>query len=622
MFKKTISLLLLLSLATSMSAQNLDRDKVEDKYKWNLAEIYPTVDAWKAAKDALEERIADIAKYQGKLGEKADNLLYTLDTQADIYKELYRLYGYASQKSDENLNITENAALDQQMQSLATKASEVSSYMQPEILKIDAATIEKFYAEKPELKLYKKVIDNVQRNKAHTLTEEQEKIMASFGLVTGTMANVYGIFNNAEIPAAKVTLADGKDVDITNPMYVRLRSTENREDRAKIFDAFFNNYGKFKNTIAANLSGKVKADYVYAKNRNFKTALEASLNGPNIPVSVYKNLISNIHKSLPTLHRFLDLKKKMMGLDEIHYYDLYAPIVEAVDMNFTIEQGQDVILKAIAPMGKDYVATVQRAFDERWIDYMPTVGKRGGAYSSGASYDVHPYILMNWTDSYNSVSTLAHELGHTMHSYLSNTNQPFVYSDYATYVAEIASTCNESLLNNYMVKNVKSDKEKIYLLGSYLELLRNTIFRQTMFAEFELKIHEYVEAGKPLNGDVMSEIYYDLVKTYYGHDKGHCVVDPYIAYEWAYIPHFINYAYYVYQYSTSLIYATAFAEKIQTEGQPAVDKYYNILKGGSSEYPIELIRKAGLDPLSSEPFELTMQKMNKVMDQIEELMKK
>jgi oligoendopeptidase F len=333
-------------------------------------------------------------------------------------------------------------------------------------------------------------------------------------------------------------------------------------------------------------------------------------------------LIEQVNKNLPTLYRFLDLKKRMLGVDSLHYYDLYVPLVEKVDMSFTIEQGQEVLLSALKPLGKEYVATLQKAFKNRWIDYMPTVGKRSGAYSTGAAYDVHPYILMNWTDDYESVSTLAHELGHTMHSYFSNKNQPFSKSDYATFVAEIASTVNETLLNDYMVKNAKTDEEKLYLLGSYLDLLRTTIFRQTSFAEFELDIHKKVEEDKPITGDDMCQIYSDIVDKYYGNEDGHCVVDPYIQYEWAYIPHFLGYTYYVFQYSTSLIYATAFAEKIVNEGQPAVDKYYNILKGGGSKYAVDLIKDAGLDPLSPEPTELAMKKMNKVMDQMEEILNK
>ncbi len=623
MFKKffTILFIFLLFVQIKTFAQNLDRKDVEQKYKWNLADLYSSKADWAIAKDATENKIDDIAKYKGKLDESASNLLYTLKTYFDTYKEFSRIYEYASDSRDQNLNISSNDSIFQIASSLATKFSEVSSFMNPEILKMDPKKIEQFYKDQPELKNYSVVIENIQRLRDHTLNAEEEKILASFNQVTGTMENVFGTFNNAEMPFAKVTLSDGKDVKLSSASYTKYRTVKNREDRAKIFDAFFNNYGKFKNTIGLNLAGKVRSDWVYAKDKKYKSSVEAALDNFNVPTSVYENLVTQINKNLPTLYRFLKLKKKMLGVDTLHYYDLYTPLVKKVDMSFTINEGQKIILDALKPLGTDYEATLQKAFNDRWIDYMPTTGKRAGAYSTGRSYDVHPFILMNWTDDWNSVSTLAHELGHTMHSYYSNKTQPFQNSDYPIFVAEIASTCNETLLNHYMVNHVKSKEEKLYLLGSYLELLRQTIFRQTSFAEFELDIHKRVENNEPLNGDIMSQIYYDIVKKYYGNDKGICKVDDYIKYEWEYIPHFY-YDYYVYQYATSLIYATAFAQKIIDEGQPEVDKYYNILKGGSSDYPLNLIKKAGIDPLSSEAFDLTMKKMNEVMDEMEAIMNK
>lgn len=621
MFKtKFMVLIMIFYIAANSSAQQIERKDVPEKYKWNLADVFPTLDDWKNAAKIFSSKVNDIEKYKGKLSENAENLYFTLTTYYALLKQIYLISDYASRLSDEDLRISENQALSQQASTLWTQFAEASSFINPEILMIAPDTIQNFYVQKPELKKYEHIISDIQRLRAHTLNPNEEKILASFGLVAETPSNVYGIFNNAEMPYEKVGLSTGEEVELSNSGFVRFRTTGNREDREKIFRLFFENYGKFKNTIGVNLAGKVKADFVYAKNRNYKTALEASLNNFAIPVSVYENLIEQINKNLPTLHRFLRLKKKMLKVDELHYYDLYTPIVKSVDMKFTIEEGQEVIKKALQPMGEEYIQTLNKAFNDRWIDYIPNVGKRSGAYSSGAAYDYHPYILTNWTDDYESVSTLAHELGHTMHSYFSNKNQPFHLSDYATFVAEIASTCNENLLNDYMIKNVKSKEEKIFLLGSYLELLRTTIFRQVSFAEFELEIHKRVENNEPLNGEVLSNIYYDIVKKYYGHDKGVCVVDPYIQYEWAYIPHFINYSYYVYQYSTSLIYATAFAEKIINEGKPAVENYFKILKGGSSDYPIELIKKAGIDPMSSEAFELTMKKMNLIMDKIEELL--
>ena len=620
--KSSVIFIFVLFLTVNTFAQTKERQEIPDKYKWNLTDLYASVKDWKDAKVDISTNIDKIESYKGKLAQNSETLLEAMDLYFNTLKEFYRFYTYSSLLADENLSISSNQALRQEASTLGTKFSESTSWMRPEILAVEPAKIEDFFTKEPKLEPYKMYIEDIQRMRAHTLSADQEKILASFGLITDTPSDVYNVFNNAEMPYAKVKLSTGEEVTLTNSAYTKYRATTVREDRAKIFDAFFNKYGKFKNTIGANYAGKVKTDFVYAKDRKYESSLAAAVDGPNVPVSVYTNLIKQIHNSLPTLQRFLELKKKMLGVDTLHYYDLYTPLVKKVEMDFTVEQGEDVIKKALAPMGKDYISTLDKAFGNGWIDFLPNIGKRSGAYSSGNAYDVHPYILLNWNDDYESVSTLAHELGHTMHSYLSTKNQPFATSDYPIFVAEIASTFNENLLNHYMVKHSKSDEEKLYLLGSYLDMLRTTIFRQTLFAEFELKVHEMAENQQPITGENLSKLYYDLVKEYYGNDKGICIVDPYVAYEWEYIPHFVNYTYYVYQYSTSLIYSTALAEKVLTEGKPAVDKYYHILKGGSSEYPIELIKKAGIDPLSAEPFKLTMQKMNKVMDQMEEILSK
>ncbi len=614
--------LAVLTLVTSIFPQSPKRSDVPDKYKWNLADIYKSVDDSKTDLENVETKIKSFAAYKGKLGENSQTLLNALNSYFDLAKTFYKAGTYASNLSNEDVRISENQALLQKLSAVGTKFGETASFFEPEILGIPKEKIDAFFKEKPELQTYSMYIDNIQRLRPHTLSEQEEKILASFGLIAGNQNTVYSIFADGEKPNPTITLSDGSKVELTPATFTGVRSLDNRNDRQNVFETFFNSYGDFKNTFGANLVGKVKKDWVFAKNRNYNSSLEYSLNGDNLPQTVYTTLIEQVNKSLPTLHRFLDLKKKMLGVDTLHYYDLYTSLVKKVDLHFTVEQGQQAILDALTPLKSEYLSTVKKSFDNRWIDFIPTEGKRSGAYSTGGAYDVHPYILMNWNDDYESLSTLAHELGHTMHSFYSNTNQPFAKADYATFVAEIASTINETLLNNYMVKNAKNDDEKLFLLGSYLDLLRTTIFRQTSFAEFELEIHNRVEAGQPLTGDDLCNIYYDIVKKYYGHDAGHCVVDPYIQYEWAYIPHFMGYTYYVFQYSTSLIYATAFAEKIVNEGTPAVDNFYKILKGGGSKYAVELIKDAGIDPLSSEPFELTMKKMNKVMDQMEEILNK
>lgn len=622
-FYNICSFFLVIIMATQVSyAQNKERKDVPEKYKWNNSVIYKSVDEWNKDKETIQAQIETLKSFQGKMGKNSELFYTTLRIYFDIYKLYYKLSDYAFRVADEDLRISANQSLNQISTTIGTKLGEAASFINPEILSMDAGRIKKFFDEKKELSEFKFYVSDILRLRAHTLSAREEEILASAGLITSTPSELHSIFYNAEKPNPKIKLSKGEQVELNSAAFNKYRTVQNRKDRELVMRSMFENYKKYQNTFGANLVGKVRGDYFYAKNRKYETVLESSLNSNNIPVSVYENLVSQIHKNLPTLHRFLKLKAKMLGIDKLHYYDLYVPLVKSVDFKYNVEDGQKLLLDVFKPMGQEYVSTVKKSFDEKWIDYIPSTGKRSGAYSSGAQYDLHPYILMNWTDDFESVSTLAHELGHTMHSYYSNKSRSFVDAQYATFVAEIASTINETLLNNYMVEKVKSDDEKLYLLGSYLDLLRTTIFRQTSFAEFEWEIHKKIEKGEPLTGEDLSKIYYDIVKTYYGNDIGACIVDDYIAYEWAHIPHFVNYTYYVYQYSTSLIYATALAEKIVNEGQPAVDKFYNILKGGSSAYPIDLIKKAGLDPLSSEAFDLTMAKMNKVMDQMEEILKK
>jgi oligoendopeptidase F len=615
-------LTLLFLFASSGYSQQLERKDVPEKYKWNLQDVYKSKGDWLKDKDVVVKQLDEIAGFQGHLAESSDMFLKVMVSYFSAAKTFSKLSDYAQRLADEDIRISDNQALLQQASILGTKFSEKTAYLSPEIITIESSVIEKFFKEKPALEEYRMFVSDITRLKTHTLSESGENLLASFGLITDTPTNVYGIFTNAEFPKVNVTLSTGESVDLSASAYTRYRAVGNREDRKKIFSAFFNNYSHFQNTIGANLTGKVKIDYVYAKDRKFTSSMDASLSNFNVPVSVYENLITQIHKSLPTLHRILDLKKKLLGVDTLHYYDLYTSLAKKVDMKYSVDEGEGLILEALKPMGKDYIKNLKYAYENRWVDLMPTNSKRSGAYESGASYDIHPYILTNWNGDYESVTTLAHESGHMMHSFYSNKNQLYAKSQYPIFVAEIASTINETILNNYLVKNSKSDDEKLFLLGSYLDLLRNTVFRQTMFAEFEWEIHKIVEKGESLTGEQMSSIYYNIVKTYYGNDQGKCIVDPYIAYEWEYIPHFINYTYYVYQYATSLIYATAFAEKIMNDGQPAVDKFYNILNGGYSDYPLNLIQKAGLDPLSSEAFDITMNKMNKVMDQIESIIEK
>jgi oligoendopeptidase F len=506
----------------------------------------------------------------------------------------------------------------QEIQYLETTFGEETAFIVPELTYTDPEILTAYLKENAELEEFRMFLENIQRTREHTLSEPEEKLLASVSDVTRASEHVYSIFHDAEFPYPEVTLSTGETVTLTGPNFNRHRTTQVREDRPMLFDEFFGVHATFKNTFAANLVSNLKSDHFYAKNRKYKSCLEAALDGNNIPVSVYENLITQIHNNLSSLHRFLDLKRRMLEVESLHYYDLYASIVKEVELQYSIGEGQRIILEALQPLGMDYTGVLQHGFAHRWIDYMPTAGKRSGAYSNGAAYDVHPYILMNWNGNYDSLSTLAHELGHTMHSHVSNTSQPFAKAEYSIFVAEIASTLNENLLNDYLIANTEDKETKLFLLGHYLEGLRGTIFRQTQFAEFEWDIHKKVEAGEALTGESLSQMYWDLTKTYYGHDQGVCVVDESIQYEWSYIPHFY-YNFYVFQYATSLIYATALSEKIQRQEAGAVERYLNLLKSGGSKYPIDQVREAGIDPLASEAFELTMQRMNRVIDQIEEL---
>ncbi len=382
---------------------------------------------------------------------------------------------------------------------------------------------------------------------------------------------------------------------------------------------FFHALGGYKGTFGATLNGQVQANEFYANARHYKTALEAALDGPNIPTSVYTRLVEGVNEGLPTFHRYLQLRKKMMNLPDLHYYDLYAPLVASADLSYTPEESQANVLAALAPLGPEYVAAVTRAFNQRWIDLLPNEGKKSGAYSNGAAYDVHPYMLINFNGKYTDMSTVAHELGHTMQSYLSNKAQPFHLASYPTFVAEVASTFNEALLIEHMLKTIKDDTARLSLLGNYLENIKGTVFRQTQFAEFELRIHQLAEKGEPITGEALDKLYLDITRRYYGHDKGICIVEDYIGHEWAFIPHFY-YDFYVFQYATSFTASAALSEKVLAGDAAATKRYLAFLSAGGSKYAIELLKDAGVDMTTDEPLRLTLQKMNRVMDEMEKLL--
>jgi oligoendopeptidase F len=614
------AMILFSAAASSAPAQEeRDRAKIPDKYKWNLADIYPNDDAWRKAKDAVVAEVPGITALKGTLGRSPADLLKALELSSRISKELNRVYVYASMSSDQDTRDARYQAMKQEITQVATDVSAATAWMEPEILKMDRATVEKFLKSEPKLEVYRQSLEDVLRRQAHTGTEGEEKIIAEAGLVTGAPGEIFNLFSNADFPYPTVKLSDGKEVKLDQAAFQRLRPSPNREDRKKVFATFFGALGAYKNTFGAQLNGGIQRDLFYMKARKYGSAVESSLDANAVPVAVYKNLVDGVNAGLPTFHRYLKLRQRILGLDQLHYYDLYTPLVAGLDAKYTVEEARGIITKSLAPLGTDYVAVVNRAFDERWLDLFPNTGKRSGAYSNGGAYDVHPFMLINYNGQYSDVSTLAHELGHTMQSYYSNKTQPFPTAGYPIFVAEVASTFNEALLIDHVLKQTKDDKVRLSLLGEALEGMKGTVFRQTQFAEFELRAHEMAEKGQPITGEALDALYMEISKKYYGHDKGVCIVDDEVAHEWAFIPHFyLNF--YVFQYATSYTASAALSEKVLAGDAAATKRYRTFLAAGGSRYPIDLLKDAGVDMTTREPLELTLKKMNRTIDEIEAIL--
>src|SRR5580698_3654124 len=614
--------LVLLAVSTLLSqAQEHDRSKVQEKDKWDLTAIYPSDQAWRAAKEKLASDLPKMRQFQGALASSAARLADALETQASFDKELNRLYVYAAMSSDQDTRVSTYQAMQQEMIQLGSVLGTESAFIEPEILKMDNAALERFLAQEPRLHVFRHYLEDIARRRAHTLSNAEEKLLAASGVMASGPSSVYGIFADADFPYPSVTLSDGKTVKLDKAAFSLYRASRSREDRQKVMEAFFTTLGKYRGTFGSMMNSNVETSVFYARARNYDTDLQATLDQPNIPVSVYSRLVEGVNRNLPTFQRYLKLRKRMLGLPDLHYYDLYAPLVSSVDTKYSVDVAERNILAALAPLGPEYAAGAKRAFTERWIDMYPTEGKTSGAYSNGAAYDVHPYMLLNYNGKYDDMSTIAHELGHTMHSYFSNKTQPYALSSYPIFVAEVASTFNEALLIDYTLKQTKDDATRLSLLGNYLEGIKGTVFRQAQFAEFELRMHEMVEKGEPLTGDSLSKLYEEIVKKYYGHDQGVCIVDDYIANEWAFIPHFYN-SFYVFQYATSFTASSALSEKVLSGEPGATERYLKFISSGKSKYPIDLLKDAGVDMTTDEPLDLTVKKMNRVMDEMEKLLDK
>jgi oligoendopeptidase F len=602
-------------------AQERDRSNFPEKYKWNLADLYPSDAAWRSAKDKAAANLPMLGTFKGKLGSSPATLAIALETMSAVDKQLSRLFAYATMLADQDTRDSQHQGMKQEMVHLYADFGAQASFIEPEILRFPAGTVEKFLAAEPRLKVYEFYLKDIERRSAHTLSEAEEKLLADVGPLAGAASNTYGIIANADLPFPTVTLNDGKSVKVDQAAYADLRALPNRADREKVMSAFFKTLGSFSRTFGTTMNGEVQKVLFYSKERKYPSTLAFSLDAANIPTSVYTRLIDGVNKNLPAFQRYLRLRKRMMGVDQLHYYDLYAPLVGSVNLQYTPEEAQQHVLAAVAPLGEDYQGVIKRAFADRWIDLFPSEGKSSGAYSEGAAYDVHPYMLINYNGKYADVSTLAHELGHTMQSYFSNKTQPYPLANYPIFVAEVASTFNETLLIENMLANIKDDDTRLSLLGNYLENIKGTVFRQAQFAEFELRMHEMAQKGQPITGESLSKLYMDITKKYYGHDQRICIVDDYIANEWSYIPHFYR-DFYVFQYATSFTASAALAEKVRNGDPDAKRRYLAFLGAGGSKYPIDLLKDAGVDMTSDEPLDLTVKAMTRVMDEMEALLAK
>lgn len=598
-----------------------NRDSIEEKHKWDLSPIYSSIEEWMSARDEVKTQIGSISQFRKKVMESPKHLADTLDFISGLQQKLRKLSCYASLSSDEDTRISTFQGMKQEVGQIYSDFSAAASFIEPEILEADSDSILDFISREERLADFDFYLKDLIRQRNHVRSDEVEEVIAQASLMSGNASSIYSIFSNADFPYPKIKLSTGEEVTLNSSNFALHRASRNRDDRKSVFESFFGKQAEFERTFGTLLYGHLKKDLFYSRVRNYGSTLESALDDDHIPVDVYHNLIRNVRSNLSTFHRYLSLRKRMMNLNELYYYDLYAPLVDEVNLEYSVDEAQELILNSLQPLGDDYVSIVRKAFEDRWIDMFPNDGKRSGAYSNGAIYDVHPYILMNYNGKYDDVSTLTHELGHTMQSYLSNKTQPFAKADYSIFVAEVASTLNEALLNEYLLETITDPLVRLSLLGNYLEGAKGTLFRQTQFAEYELKIHEITGRGESLTGEKFSDLYYELVKEYYGHDKDICRVNDYIRMEWAYIPHFY-YNYYVYQYATSFTASQALAENIYNGSKSDRDRYIRFLSSGGSDYPVNQLKDAGVDMTKDLPFDLTIQKINSVMDEMEGILDK
>lgn len=590
------------------------REEIEEKFRWQLEDIYATDQQWEDEFAQAQHKIQAVEKFQGRVGESAQTLLQVLELLNDIDRQTEKLYVYSRMRRDEDNRNPKYQTLFDRAEGLSVMANTASAFVIPEITALSREKLDQYMEQNSELAVYKHFFDELMRQKQHILSEAEERVLAMSADLSVAPHNIFTMLNNADIKFPIIRDENGEEIELTKGRFGRFMESFDREVRKEAFHGLYSSYRKLQNTLAVTLNSSVKKDIFYARARKYPSALEASLDQDNVSVNVYNNLIATVHQHLEPMYRYLRLRKEMLKIDDLHMYDLYVPLVQEYQREIPYEMSCHMVVEGLYPLGEQYLEQLQKGLKNRWIDVYENEGKTGGAYSWG-TYDTHPYVLMNYDNKLDDVFTLAHEMGHSLHSYYSNQNQPYIYSQYTIFVAEVASTVNESLLIDHLLARSNDPREKMYLINHYLEQFRGTVYRQTMFAEFEKIIHQMLERGEALTSDILSQVYMDLNRIYFGDEV---VLDNDISLEWARIPHFYS-AFYVYKYATGFSAATALKQQIKTEGEPAVRRYLEFLKSGSSDYPINLLQKAGVDLTSVEPVDQALQYFGQLVDQFEEL---
>ncbi|MBV8209745.1 MAG: oligoendopeptidase F family protein [Burkholderiaceae bacterium] len=605
--------------AVSLAPTQAAGDAEAVSLNWDLGDLYPSVEAWSAAYAKTRTQAEQLDRLKGSLGGGPAHLLKALSTISQVHQEADRLTTYARLASDEDVRVAATQELNSQAQALQTLIDEKTSWVAPEIIAIGHAKIDACLDASPELRRhFDFFLKDTLRAAPHTLGTEAEAVLAASGNVLAQPNSVFQQLADGELPFPPIELSNVPKVRLDQAAYEKYRSVPSREDRRAVFDAFWGAWKGYQGTLGANLTTQDLGDVFRAKARRFDSSLDAALFSSNLPPEVYRTLVAQANAGLPTLHRYLRLRKRLLGItDDLRYYDNYPTLFPATSVpKFSVAESERITLEALAPMGEEYLGLLRRGFAGKWMSALPHPGKHAGGYMIGRAYAVHPYILLNHNDDYESLSTVAHEWGHAVHTMLTTANQPYEKSRYSTFIAESASIGNEMLLNDYMVSHAKSREEKLFYLGEGLESIRITFFRQVMFAEFQLQMHEELEHGHPLSGEHLTENYCKLLRRYYGEAEDVMKIDPVYCTEWEFIPHFY-YGFYVYQYATSMAGAAEFTDAILNEGAPARDRFINMLKAGGSDYPYDLYRRAGIDMATAAPYQALIARMNRVMDQIE-----